>query len=294
MRPRPRVSGMSLMNNANLINRAAGLLDAACRGHPVAAGSRRAAPRGRAARSGRTPVAAGGGDSRGAASAVLAPAEDFLVIGDLIGLQRFELGCEARWWTTLRLASAARATTDAIVAHDRTRTTYLKHVRAKSAAVQQLGDATPPVQADVADMDTRLPLPARCQAFTTIASLLRLTGRAPAAPDRPPDPGGSARQCGRGSTRTAATHRSRDGRSQQIASARTAARPRWRRLPRERHPKLEHTIRCSPGAVASANSSREPHRAGSASSSRGWPLGEIALTRWAGYYRTGAIVRRRA
>ena len=67
------------------------------------------------------------------------------IIGDLIGLQRFQLGCEARWWTTLRLASAARATADVIAAsgpyadHP-----YLKQVRAASTAVQQLGAASPP------------------------------------------------------------------------------------------------------------------------------------------------------
>src|SRR5437016_4148803 len=36
------------------------------------------------------------------------------IIGDAIGLQRFELDREARWWTTLRLASAPRVISDVI------------------------------------------------------------------------------------------------------------------------------------------------------------------------------------
>src|SRR6266702_7587478 len=40
------------------------------------------------------------------------------IIGDVLGLHRFELGCEARWWATLRLAAAARATGDVIAAHE--------------------------------------------------------------------------------------------------------------------------------------------------------------------------------
>jgi len=114
------------------------------------------------------------------------------IIGDVIGLQRFELGCEARWWTTLRLAAAARAAGDAIAAHEPyANHPYLKQVRAAAADVQQLGAAGPPDPAGLAGLDTRLPHPpgyhagsaqvGAAEELTRIAALLRPTpdGRQP-------------------------------------------------------------------------------------------------------------------
>jgi len=108
------------------------------------------------------------------------------IIGDVLGLHRFELGCEARWWATLRLAAAARATGDVIAAHEPYAAhPYLKQVRATAAAVQQLGATGPPDPAGLAGLDTRLPHPAGHQAasaeagaaeeLTSIAALLRPT-----------------------------------------------------------------------------------------------------------------------
>jgi hypothetical protein len=114
------------------------------------------------------------------------------IIGDVIGLQRFELGCEARWWTTLRLAAAARAAADAIAADGPyANHPYLKQVRAAAADVQQLGAAGPPDPAGLAGLDARLPHPPGYQTasahvgvaeeLTRIAALLRPTpgGRQP-------------------------------------------------------------------------------------------------------------------
>jgi hypothetical protein len=114
------------------------------------------------------------------------------IIGDVLGLQRFELGCEARWWATLRLAAAARATGDAIAVHEPYADhPYLKQLRATSAAVQQLGANAPPDPAGLTGLDIRLPHPAGYQAasaeagaaddLTRIAAQLRPTphGRQP-------------------------------------------------------------------------------------------------------------------
>jgi hypothetical protein len=114
------------------------------------------------------------------------------IIGDVLGLHRFELGCEARWWATLRLAAAARATGDVIATREPYADhPYLKQVRATAAAVQQLGATGPPDPAGLAGLDTRLPHPAGHQAasaeagaaeeLTSIAALLRPTpgGRQP-------------------------------------------------------------------------------------------------------------------
>jgi hypothetical protein len=106
------------------------------------------------------------------------------IIGDVIGLQRFELGCEARWWSTLRLASAAGVTADVIAAAGPyADNPYLKQVRAAAADVQQLGAAGPPDPAGLAGLHTRLPHPTGYQAgsaeagaaeeLTRIAALLR-------------------------------------------------------------------------------------------------------------------------
>jgi len=108
------------------------------------------------------------------------------IIGDVIGLQRFELGCQARWWATLRLAAAARATRDVIAAHEPyANHRHLKQVHAAAAAVQQLGATTPPDPAGLAGLDIRLPHPAGHRAapagvgaaeeLTRIAALLRPT-----------------------------------------------------------------------------------------------------------------------
>jgi hypothetical protein len=59
------------------------------------------------------------------------------IIGDVLGLHRFELGCQAHWWATLRLAAAARKAGDVIAAHEPyANHPYLKQVRATAAAVQ--------------------------------------------------------------------------------------------------------------------------------------------------------------
>jgi len=108
------------------------------------------------------------------------------IIGDVIGLQRFELSCEARWWTTLRLASAARVTADVIAADGPyADNPYLKQVRAAAAGVQQLGAGGPPDPAGLAGLDTRLPRPSgyrvgsaeasAAEELTRIAALLRPT-----------------------------------------------------------------------------------------------------------------------
>jgi hypothetical protein len=110
----------------------------------------------------------------------------------VIGLQRFELDCEARWWTTLRLAAAARLAAD-VIANDGpyANNPYLKQVRATSSDVQHLGAGGPPDPAGLARLDTPLPHPAGHQAssaeanaaeeLTRIAALLRPTpdGRQP-------------------------------------------------------------------------------------------------------------------
>jgi hypothetical protein len=110
------------------------------------------------------------------------------IIGDVIGLQRFELSCEARWWTTLRLASAARVIADVIAAdgpyadHP-----YLKQVRAAAAGVQQLGAAGPPDPAGLAGLDTRLPHPPGYHAASPEAGaaeeLTRITAQLRPTPD---------------------------------------------------------------------------------------------------------------
>jgi hypothetical protein len=112
--------------------------------------------------------------------------------GDVLGLQRFELGCQARWWATLRLAAAARATGDVIAAHEPyVDHRYLTQVHAAAAAVQRLGAATPPDPAGLAGLDIRLPHPAGHRAapaevgaaeeLTRLAAQLRPTpdGRQP-------------------------------------------------------------------------------------------------------------------
>src|SRR5439155_24792727 len=67
------------------------------------------------------------------------------IIGDVLGLQRFELGCQARWWATLRLAAAARATGDVIAAREPYADhRYLTQVRATAAAGQLPGANGPP------------------------------------------------------------------------------------------------------------------------------------------------------
>jgi hypothetical protein len=93
------------------------------------------------------------------------------IIGDVIGLQRFQLSCEARWWMTLRLAAAARATGDVIAADEPyADNPYLKQVRATSSAVQQLGAAGPPNPSGLAGVDTRFPNPAGYEAASTEAN----------------------------------------------------------------------------------------------------------------------------
>jgi hypothetical protein len=114
------------------------------------------------------------------------------IIGDVLGLQRFQLDREARWWTTLRLAAAARQTADVIAADEPyADNPYLKQVRAAAATVQHLGAATPPDPARLAGLDIRLPHPsgyesgsseaAAAEELTRIAALLRPTpdGRQP-------------------------------------------------------------------------------------------------------------------
>jgi hypothetical protein len=114
------------------------------------------------------------------------------IIGDVFGLQRFEVGCEARWWATLRLAAAATVAGDVIAADGpHADHPYLKQVRASSAAVQQLGATAPPDPAGLTVLDIRLPHPPGYQAgsaeaaaaeeLTRIAALLRPTpdGRQP-------------------------------------------------------------------------------------------------------------------
>jgi hypothetical protein len=114
------------------------------------------------------------------------------IVGDVLGLQRFELGCEARWWATLRLAAAARASGDLIAAHEPYADhPYLKQVRATAAAVLRLGATGPPDPAGLAGLDIRLPHPAGYQTgsaeagaaeeLTRIAAQLRPTpdGRQP-------------------------------------------------------------------------------------------------------------------
>jgi hypothetical protein len=114
------------------------------------------------------------------------------IIGDVLSLQRFELGCEARWWASLRLAAAARATGDVIAAHEPyANHPYLKQVHATAAAVQQLGATGPPDPGCLAGLDIRIPHPAghrpasaeagAAEELTRIAAQLRPTpdGRQP-------------------------------------------------------------------------------------------------------------------
>jgi hypothetical protein len=113
------------------------------------------------------------------------------IIGDVLGLHRFELGCQARWWATLRLAAAARKAGDVIAAHEPYAHPYLKQVHATAAAVQRLGATAPPDPTGLPGLDTRLPHPAGHQTapaetgaaeeLTRIAAQLRPTpdGRQP-------------------------------------------------------------------------------------------------------------------
>jgi hypothetical protein len=111
------------------------------------------------------------------------------IIGDVIGLQRFELGCEARWWTTLRLASGLTSpTADLIAAHGPyADNLYLEQIRAAAADELQLGAAEPPDPAGLAGLDIRLPQPVGYQAGSAEAGaaeeLTRMVAQLRPTPD---------------------------------------------------------------------------------------------------------------